>query len=70
MGGIDVRSIQAELRREGLRFGEAPRWRGGRLWYSDFYRHAVFSMAADGSDESGASARSMPTRVANQVLAM
>ena len=46
-----MRSIQAELRREGLRFGEAPRWHGGRLWYSDFYRHAVYSMAADGGDE-------------------
>ena len=37
--------------RTQLRFGEAPRWRNGRLFYSDFYRHAVFSMAPDGSDE-------------------
>lgn len=37
--------------REGLSFGEAPRWHDGRLWYSDFYRHAVYSMASDGSDE-------------------
>ncbi len=37
--------------REGLSFGEAPRWHGDRLVYSDFYRHAVFSVAADGSDE-------------------
>ena len=37
--------------REGLGFGESPRWHEGRLWYSDFYRHAIFSMAADGSDE-------------------
>ena len=37
--------------REGLGFGESPRWHEGRLWYSDFYRHAVFSMAPDGSDE-------------------
>ena len=37
--------------REGLAFGEAPRWHEGRLWYSDFYRHGVYSMAEDGSDE-------------------
>ena len=37
--------------REGLSFGESPRWHDGRLWYSDFYRHGVFSMRADGDDE-------------------
>ncbi len=37
--------------RECLSFGEAPRWHGDRLLYSDFYRHAVYSIAADGSDE-------------------
>ncbi|MEI8126342.1 MAG: SMP-30/gluconolactonase/LRE family protein, partial [Actinomycetota bacterium] len=35
----------------GLSFGEGPRWHEGRLWFSDFYRHAVYSIAADGSDE-------------------
>lgn len=33
---------------DGLRFGEGPRWHDGRLWYSDFYAHAVFSV-----DEGG-----------------
>jgi len=33
---------------EGLYFGEGPRWREGRLWFSDFYDHAVKSV-----DESG-----------------
>ncbi|MEI8050722.1 MAG: SMP-30/gluconolactonase/LRE family protein [Actinomycetes bacterium] len=37
--------------REGLAFGEAPRWHEGRLYYADFYRHGVFSMCEDGSDE-------------------
>jgi sugar lactone lactonase YvrE len=37
--------------RGGLGFGEGPRWHDGRLWYSDFYRRAIFSMAGDGSDE-------------------
>ena len=41
----------ATVVREGLGFGEAPRWHDGRLWYSDFYRHGIYSMAADGTDE-------------------
>jgi len=41
----------AEIVREGLAFGEGPRWHDGRLFYSDFFRHGVFSMAPDGSDE-------------------
>jgi len=32
----------------GIDFGEGPRWRDGRLWFSDFYRRGVFSWAADG----------------------
>lgn len=34
---------------DGLYFGEGPRWHQGRLWFSDFYAHAVKSV-----DESGA----------------
>jgi sugar lactone lactonase YvrE len=34
---------------EGLGFGEGPRWRDGRLWYSDFYRHAVFTLDGNGN---------------------
>jgi sugar lactone lactonase YvrE len=33
---------------DGLYFGEGPRWHDGRLWFSDFYAHAVKSV-----DESG-----------------
>ncbi len=33
---------------DGLYFGEGPRWHDGRLWFSDFYAHAVKSI-----DESG-----------------
>ena len=32
----------------GLFFGECPRWHDGRLWYSDFFDHAVFSVSPDG----------------------
>jgi sugar lactone lactonase YvrE len=33
---------------EGIHFGEAPRWREGRLWFSDFYAHAVKSISPEG----------------------
>ena len=36
---------------EGLSFGESPRWRDERLWFSDFYRLGVYSINPDGTDE-------------------
>ena len=33
---------------EGIYFGEGPRWRDGRLWFSDFYAHAVKSVSLAG----------------------
>ncbi len=36
---------------DGLAFGEAPRWHEGRLWFSDFYRHGVFSIDPEGRGE-------------------
>jgi len=36
--------------KDGLAFGEAPRWRDGRLWFSDFYRRAVFTLDPDGTE--------------------
>ncbi|GIJ24195.1 SMP-30/gluconolactonase/LRE family protein [Micromonospora lutea] len=35
---------------EGFHFLEAPRWRDGRLWFSDFYGYRVRSMHEDGTD--------------------
>jgi len=29
-------------------FGEAPRWHDGRLWFSDFFAHAVKSVSLEG----------------------
>ncbi len=46
-----MKEYTAAVVREGLGFGEGPRWHEGRLWYSDFYRHGIYSMASDGSDE-------------------
>jgi len=34
---------------EGLYFGEGPRWHAGRLWFSDFYDHAVKSVDPSGA---------------------
>jgi sugar lactone lactonase YvrE len=34
----------------GFSFLEAPRWRGGRIWMSDFYTLRVLSVREDGSD--------------------
>jgi len=33
---------------EGIYFGEGPRWHDGRLWFSDFYAHAVKSVSLAG----------------------
>lgn len=37
---------------DGIDFAEGPRWHAGRLWYSDFYQHAVFAVDADGTRET------------------
>ena len=39
---------QVTIVADGLYFGEGPRWHNGRLWFSDFYDHAVKSLGADG----------------------
>src|SRR3974390_3298010 len=36
---------------EGGAFFEAPRWHDGRWWVSDFYRHAVYTVGTEGSEE-------------------
>ncbi len=41
----------ARVLRDGLGFGEGPRWHEGRLWFSDFYRHGIFSIDAEGQGE-------------------
>ena len=38
----------AKVLATGLTFGEGPRWHRGRLWFSDFYDHAVKSLDAAG----------------------
>ncbi|MTA78581.1 MAG: gluconolactonase, partial [Actinobacteria bacterium] len=43
--------MSTRILRSGIRFGEGPRWHDGRLWYSDFYDHAVHAIDLDGNDE-------------------
>lgn len=42
----------AELRTvvSGMSFTECPRWHDGRLWFVDFYTHAIYSVTEDGDD--------------------
>jgi sugar lactone lactonase YvrE len=37
---------------EGIYFGEGPRWRDGRLWFSDFYAKAVKSVSLAGDERT------------------
>lgn len=37
---------------DGLAFPEGPRWRGGRLWFSDMLAHEVVAVAPDGARET------------------
>lgn len=37
---------------DGLTFPEAPRWRDGKLWFSDFYTHRVMTVDLDGRAET------------------
>jgi sugar lactone lactonase YvrE len=46
-----MENYQTRTLRAGLSFGEGPRWHGERLWYSDFYRFAIFSTDAEGREE-------------------
>ena len=34
---------------DGLAFAEAPRWHGGKLWFSDMYTHSVHCLEPDGT---------------------
>ena len=44
----------------GLDFGEGPRWHDGRLWFSDFHRHGVFTLA-DGVEERVVTVENRPS---------
>jgi sugar lactone lactonase YvrE len=45
---VTTETLHAEPFLSGLFFGECPRWHEGRLWYSDFFDHAVCSVSPEG----------------------
>lgn len=45
---------------DGIVFGESPRWRDGRLWFSDWGAGRVFSVATDGTPTVEAEVASFP----------
>lgn len=46
---------------DGLDFGEGPRWHDGRLWYSDFLQHAVFTVTVDGHRDTAVEIDDQPS---------
>ena len=46
---------------EGLTFPEGPRWRDGRLWFSDFYTHRVIAVDPEGRAETVAEVPQQPS---------
>ena len=53
--------MNTSILQDGLFFGEGPRWHEGRLWYSDFYDHAVHAIDLDGNDERIVEVESQPS---------
>src|SRR5579862_8670277 len=47
-----TRESATEILLDGLTFPEAPRWRDGKLWFSDFYSHRVIRLGLDGHAET------------------
>jgi sugar lactone lactonase YvrE len=45
----------------GLTFPEAPRWRDGKLWFSDFYSHRVLTVDLSGRLETVAEVPQRPS---------
>lgn len=46
---------------DGGCFFEGPRWRDGRWWVSDFYRHGVFTVTPDGTETRVAEVPAQPS---------
>jgi len=53
--------MKSSVLQEGLFFGEGPRWHEDRLWYSDFYDHAVHAVDLEGNDERIVEVASQPS---------
>jgi sugar lactone lactonase YvrE len=53
--------VTLEIVVDGLTFPEAPRWRAGRLWFSDFYTQRVLRVEPDGRLETVAEVPQRPS---------
>ena len=56
-----TRESATEILLDGLTFPEAPRWRDGKLWFSDFYSHRVIRLGLDGRAETVAEVPQRPS---------
>lgn len=50
-----MQTLESTLLADGFTYGEGPRWRDGRLWFSDMHADAVRTLDADGTAGVGAS---------------
>src|SRR6187431_3301202 len=60
-GGANVRGMNATVLATGLHFGEGPRWHHGKLWFSDFYDHAVKTVDLEGRVETKVEVAGQPS---------
>jgi sugar lactone lactonase YvrE len=56
-----MRDDRIEVLLDGLTFPEAPRWRDGRLWFSDFYSQRVLALDESGKAELVATVPQRPS---------
>jgi sugar lactone lactonase YvrE len=58
-----VRLVDIYCLLEGLSFTECPRWRDGRLYFSDRYTRCILALSADGSVETYARTEGLPAGI-------
>ena len=56
-----LRDDTVEVLLDGLTFPEGPRWRDGRLWFSDFYSQRVLAVDLAGKSETIATVPKRPS---------
>jgi sugar lactone lactonase YvrE len=47
-----AQEAKLEILLDSLKFAEGPRWRDGKLWFSDFYTHRVMTVDLKGKAET------------------
>ena len=54
---MTVQDLQSTVLADGFTYGEGPRWRDGRLWFTDKHADAVQTVAPDGTVAVGVTAK-------------